>query len=275
MVLKLFDTHCHFETTDPAVIGGILSRAHAAGVAKLMAVGGSVELNAAATATAACATAHQGDSPQTFSGDCPHQVACPQAASRDCPQVVCALGYDRDQTSADRPPIPDDAPLAAWGEIGLDYHYSPETRTAQLDLFAAQLEEARRRNLPVVIHTREADDDTLGVLREVSSRGVIHCFTGTPSFARQLLNLGFYISISGIVTFRVADNVRESALVVPDDRLLIETDSPFLAPVPKRGQPNEPAFIAHTCAFLAQLRHVLPEQLAEQTFANAEAMLAV
>ncbi len=253
MAQRLFDTHCHFETTEAASIGGILSRARAAGVAKLMAVGGSVELNAAATAAAACATAHSGD----------------------CPQVVCALGYDRDQTSADRPPIPDDAPLAAWGEIGLDYHYSPETRTAQLDLFAEQLEEARRRNLPVVIHTREADDDTLGVLREVPSRGVIHCFTGTPSFARQLLDLGFYISISGIVTFRAADNVRASALVVPDDRLLIETDSPFLAPVPKRGQPNEPAFIAHTCAFLAQLRHVPPEQLAEQTFANAEAMLAV
>ena len=260
MALKLFDTHCHFETTDPVTIGGILSRAHAAGVAKLMAVGGSVELNAAATAAAACATAHLGDSP--------HQVACPQVASGDCPQVVCALGYDRDQTSADRPPIPDDAPLAAWGEIGLDYHYSPETRTAQLDLFADQLEEARRRNLPVVIHTREADDDTLGVLREVPSRGVIHCFTGT-------LDLGFYISISGIVTFRAADNVRASALVVPDDRLLIETDSPFLAPVPKRGQPNEPAFIAHTCEFLASLRKVPAERLAEITFANAEAMLAV
>ena len=225
-----------------------------------MAVGGSVELNAAATAAVACASAHSGD--------------CPQAALGDCPQVVCALGYDRDQISADRPSIPDDVPLAAWGEIGLDYHYSPETRNAQLALFAEQLEEARRRNLPVVIHTREADDDTLGVLREVPSRGVIHCFTGTPSFARSLLDLGFYISISGIVTFRAADNVRASALVVPDDRLLIETDAPFLAPVPKRGQSNEPAFIAHTCAFLADLRHVPSERLAEQTFANAEAMLA-
>ena len=252
MALKLFDTHCHFETTDSTTIGGILSRARAARVARLMAVGGSVELNAAAMAARTYATAHSGD----------------------CPQVVCALGYDRDQISADRPPIPDDAPLAAWGEIGLDYHYSPETRNAQLALFSEQLEEARRRNLPVVIHTREADDDTLGVLREVPSRGVIHCFTGTPSFARPLLDLGFYISISGIVTFRAADNVRESARVVPDDRLLIETDAPFLAPVPKRGQPNEPAFIAHTCAFLADLRHVPPEHLAETTFANAEAMLA-
>ena len=252
MALKLFDTHCHFETTDSTIIGSILSRARAAGVARLMAVGGSVELNAAATAARTYAAAHSGD----------------------CPQVVCALGYDRDQISADRPPIPDDAPLAAWGEIGLDYHYSPETRNVQLALFAEQLEEARRRNLPVVIHTREADDDTLGVLREIPSRGVIHCFTGTPSFARPLLDLGFYISISGIVTFRAADNVRESARVVPDDRLLIETDAPFLAPVPKRGQPNEPAFIAHMCAFLADLRHVPPERLAEQTFANAEAMLA-
>ena len=260
MPLKLFDTHCHFETTDPATIGGILSRARAVGVTKLMAVGGSIELNAAATAAVAYATAHSGDSPLVTLGD--------------SPQVVCALGYDRDQITAERPPIPDDAPLAAWGEIGLDYHYSPETRNAQLELFAEQLEEARRRNLPVVIHTREADDDTLGVLREIPSRGVIHCFTGTPSFARPLLDLGFYISISGIVTFRAADNVRESARVVPDDRLLIETDAPFLAPVPKRGQPNEPAFIAHTCTFLADLRHVSPERLAEQTFANAEAMLA-
>ena len=251
MALKLFDTHCHFETTDPATIGGILSRARAAGVAKVMAVGGSVELNAAATAAAACAAAHPGD----------------------CPQVVCALGYDRDQVAANRPPISADAPLAAWGEIGLDYHYSPETRAAQLALFAEQLEEARCRDLPVVIHTREADDDTLGVLREVPSRGVIHCFTGTPSFARSLLDLGFYISISGIVTFRAADNVRESALVVPDDRLLIETDAPFLAPVPKRGQPNEPAFVAYTCEFLASLRKVPAERLAEITFANAETML--
>ena len=106
-----------------------------------------------------------------------------------------------------------------------------------------------------------------------ASRGVIHCFTGSPGFAKRLLDLGFYISISGIVTFRAADNVRESALVVPDDRILIETDSPFLAPVPLRGQPNEPAFIAHTCRFLAKLRGTDEEAFADLTFHNAEEVL--
>ena len=125
-----------------------------------------------------------------------------------------------------------------------------------------------------MIHTREADDDTLGLLREIPSKGVIHCFTGNPSFCRALLDLGFFISISGIVTFRAADNVRESALVVPDDRLLIETDSPFLAPVPMRGNPNEPAFLAHTAKFLAELRKTPLDDFAALTTANALRLLA-
>ena len=192
------------------------------------------------------------------------------------PRVLCAVGLDRDQIN-----LSGDSPstllpfLSAWGEIGLDYHYSPETREAQLKLFAGQLEEAKRRGLPVVIHTREADDDTLGLLREIPSRGIIHCFTGTPDAVRKFLDLGFYISISGIVTFRAADNVRESALVVPDDRILIETDSPFLAPVPLRGRPNEPAFVRHVCEFLAKLRGMAAEDFAELTFANAESALGI
>ena len=248
--MKLYDTHCHFEAeaTDEDVrcpsgrIAAIVERARAAGVERMMAVGGSVALNRAAMIAQGLGTR-------------------------------MALGYDRDQIAAERPPIAEDAPLAAWGEIGLDYHYSPETREAQLKLFAEQLEEARRRGLPVVIHTREADDDTLALLREIPSRGIIHCYTGTPEAARRFLDLGFYISISGIVTFRAADNVRESALVVPDDRILIETDSPFLAPVPLRGQPNEPAFIAHTCRFLAKLRGTDEEAFADLTFHNAEEVL--
>ena len=144
---------------------------------------------------------------------------------------------------------------------------------AQRRLFAEQLEEARRRGLPVVIHTREAAADTIALLREIPSRGIIHCFTGSPDEAKAYLDLGFYVSISGIVTFRAADNVRESALVVPDDRILIETDSPFLAPVPLRGRRNEPAFIRHTCEFLARLRGVPAEDFAELTFANAESVL--
>ena len=250
---EYFDTHCHFESDDPASFAPILSRARAAGVTTLMAVGGSVELNAAAIAVQAYAAAHPDDSPR----------------------CMCALGYDRDQAGRDLPTVPAEARLAAWGEIGLDYHYSPETRKEQLAHFAAQLDEARKRDLPVVIHTREADDDTLGVLREIPARGVIHCFTGTPPFEGKLLDLGFYISFSGIVTFRAADNVRESALYVPDDRILIETDAPFLAPVPKRGQTNEPAFIMHTCEFLARLRKTPTDIFATLTCANARSMLGI
>ena len=240
--MKLYDTHCHFEAEDASVIAAIVERARAAGVERMMAVGGSVALNRAAMVAQGLGTR-------------------------------MALGYDRDQIAAERPPIVEDAPLAAWGEIGLDYHYSPETREAQLKLFAEQLEEARRRGLPVVIHTREADDDTLALLREIPSRGIIHCYTGTPEYAKRFLDLGFFISISGIVTFKPADNVRASARVIPDDRILIETDSPFLAPVPLRGQPNEPAFIVHTCEFLAKLRGVSADAFAELTFANAERIL--
>ncbi len=245
--MRFFDTHCHFAR---GAIRPVLERAKAAGVAKILAVGGSPELNDAALEAA-----------RTASG------------APDLPDVLVACGYDRDQAGLDRPAL-GDLPLAAWGEIGLDYHYSPETRAAQLALFEGQLEEARRRGLPVSIHTREADDDTLAVLRQAGVGGVIHCFTGDPGFCRRLLDLGFFISFSGIVTFRAADNVRESALVVPDDRLLVETDSPFLAPVPMRGGANEPAYVVHTARFLARLRGRDEESFAELVFANAEGLFA-
>ena len=242
--MRLFDTHCHFETADAAEIAAVVARARAAGVERMMAVGGSAALNASAS-----------------------------LAAESC-GCLCACGYDRDQTAAERPPLTNVPKLSAWGEIGLDYHYSPETRKEQMALFAAQLEEARQRDLPVVIHTREAAEDTVALLKDIPSRGIIHCFTGTPLEAKSYLDLGFYVSISGIVTFRAADNVRETALFVPDDRMLIETDSPFLAPVPMRGKANEPAFITHTCEFLAKLRGVAPDDFAELTFANAERVLA-
>ena len=242
MQIQLFDTHCHFEGTAEE-IAAQLDRAAAAGVTRVMAVGGSESLNAG--------------------------VGC-AAAGR--PQVLRAIGWDRDQIGRDLPPL-DYTGVAAVGEIGLDYHYAPESRKAQLDLFGRQLELARRLDKPVVIHTREADDDTLGLLREIPSKGIIHCFTGNPSFCRALLDLGFYVSISGIVTFRAADNVRESALVVPDDRILVETDSPFLAPVPLRGNPNEPAFVVHTAKFLADLRKTPFAAFAALTTANARAVL--
>ena len=256
--MKLYDTHCHFERADPTEIAAILARAKAAGVEKLMAVGGSPSLNE----TAALAV----------------EVAADVFVA---PQVSCAVGFDREQAGKDLKRETEDlrgletldARLAAWGEIGLDYHYSPETRDRQIELFAQQLEEARTRDLPVVIHTREAAADTVSLLREIPSRGIIHCFTGTPDEARAFLDLGFYISISGIVTFKPAHNVREVARMLPDDRVLIETDSPFLAPEPLRGTPNEPAFIAHTCEFMAKLRGVSAEAFADLTFANAERIL--
>jgi TatD DNase family protein len=241
--MRLFDTHCHFESSSQEEISSIISRAKSDGVAKILAVGGSIELNASALA----------------------------AREEGC---LAALGYDRDQIDVALPSVEDDAGICAWGEIGLDYYYSPETREKQLAFFLSQLEEASRRDLPVVIHTRYADDDTLGALRDVSSRGIIHCFTGEWAFAKKLLDLGFFISYSGIVTFRAADNVRESALLVPDDRILIETDSPFLAPVPMRGKKNEPAFLKHTCSFLAALRKTSTEEFAELTFLNGERALS-
>jgi len=258
--MRLFDTHCHFETADAAETRAILERAKNAGVECLMAVGGSPALNTTALQAAELGGARSG-----------------KAEAGSLPAVLCAVGFDRDQVGLANDASPfsllPSSFLSAWGEIGLDYHYSPETREAQRRLFAEQLEEARRRGLPVVVHTREADDDTVGILREVPSRGIIHCFTGTPEAARRFLDLGFYISISGIVTFRAADNVRESALVVPDDRILMETDSPFLAPVPMRGRPNEPAFVRHVCEFMAGLRGVSTEDFAELTFANAMSVL--
>ncbi|MCR5415151.1 MAG: TatD family hydrolase [Kiritimatiellae bacterium] len=234
---ELFDTHAHFEGT-PEETASAVARAREAGVAHIMAVGGSGPLN-------------RGTEGFAFR----------------------AIGWDRDQAGKELPPL-DYSGVAAVGEIGLDYHYSPGTRLSQMDLFARQLELARDKNLPVVIHTRDADSDTLGLLREIPSRGIIHCFTGTPAFARDLLDLGFYVSISGIVTFRAADNVRESALTVPDDRILIETDSPFLAPVPMRGNPNEPAFLVHTARFLAGLRKTRLEDFARITTANAFKILS-
>ncbi len=246
----LFDSHCHFETADEEEIAAILKRARAAGVGSVMAVGGSDKLNGN-VAAAYRAAAALGDA---------------------APWLYRAIGYDRDQAATPFESLPplDLANIHALGEIGLDYHYDEAPRHAQRELFARELEIARAANLPVIIHTRDADDDTLAILREIPSRGVIHCFTGSPDFCRRLLDLGFFISISGIVTFRAAENVRESSRVIPLDRLLIETDSPFLAPVPLRGKANEPAFIVHTARFLAGLRAISPDLLASTTTANAE-----
>ncbi|MCF2514213.1 TatD family hydrolase [Sphingomonas sp. G124] len=162
--------------------------------------------------------------------------------------------------------------VIAIGECGLDYYYDKSDRSAQRERFQAHIEAARTTGLPLIVHTREAEADTAEILsREVGKggvAGVLHCFTGTADLARTALGLGFYISISGIVTFKNAKDLQEVAKAIPQDRLLVETDSPFLAPVPHRGQTCEPAFVADTAAFLAELRDEPLDELAEATTAN-------
>lgn len=141
------------------------------------------------------------------------------------------------------------------GEIGLDYHYDFAARPVQQAVFAAQLELARELALPIVIHTREATDDTFAILKDVQGvRGVFHCFTGDVDMARRALDIDFHLSFAGILTFPKADTLREAARIVPANRLLIETDSPYLAPVPYRGKRNEPAFVARVLETLATVR---------------------
>lgn len=162
--------------------------------------------------------------------------------------------------------------VIAWGEIGLDYHYDNSPRDVQRDVFRKQLGLARERKLPVVIHTREAEADTLAILREEwkgsELPGVIHCFTGTAVFAEQMVEMGFYISFSGVVTFKNATDLRRTARDLPSDSLLVETDSPFLAPEPYRGRRNEPAFVVEVARRIAEIRGVTVEDVARTTSVN-------
>jgi TatD DNase family protein len=162
--------------------------------------------------------------------------------------------------------------VIAIGECGLDYFYDKSDRAAQRERFAAHIEAARQTGLPLVVHTREAEADTAGILeaavKEGGVTGVLHCFTGSAELARKGLDLGFYVSLSGIVTFKNAADLQATAKWLPADQMLVETDSPFLAPVPHRGQKCEPAFVADTASFVAQLRREDPEELAEATTAN-------
>lgn len=170
----------------------------------------------------------------------------------------------------------DTVQAVAVGEIGLDYHYDFSPRDVQQDVFGAQVELAVTRGLPVVIHTREATDDTMAVLREAGGgrlRGVMHCFSGTLSEARQALEIGFYISLSGILTFPKAGDLRDVARQLPADRLLVETDAPFLAPVPNRGKRNEPAWVRLTLETLAKVRGVPADEMSAQVAANFHALI--
>ena len=251
--MNFFDTHAHFGL-NPGANAVIMQRALDAGVERLVAVGGSPDLNAAAMAVAEVFPSRAG----------------------------LAIGFDRSQAAdasaeefvATVKELNERSSVVAVGETGLDYHYEAETEDAQCELFAAQLALANEWQKPIIIHTREADEATLRVLEKTpwsgeGLRGVIHCFTGTKEFAKELLNRNLSISFSGIVTFRNADMLRESAAFVPDERLLIETDSPYLAPVPMRGKQNEPAFVKHVAECLSEVRGVTVAHIADVTTRNA------
>jgi TatD DNase family protein len=166
--------------------------------------------------------------------------------------------------------------VLAVGEIGLDYHYDFSPRDVQRAVFLQQLEIAAESGKPIVIHTREAWDDTLETLRaHWRGAGIMHCFTGDQTQARQALDLGFHLGFGGVLTFPKADAVRQAARVAPDDRLLVETDCPYLAPVPHRGKRNEPAFVVETVRRLAEVRGCAPEEIAEITTRNFERLMFV
>ena len=162
--------------------------------------------------------------------------------------------------------------VVAIGETGLDFYYDKSDRAQQCTGFREHIKASRETGLPIIIHTRDAEADTAAILteemREGAFTGVIHCFTASAAFARIALDLGMYISLSGIVTFKNAQDLQDVAKWLPEDRLLVETDAPFLAPIPHRGRTGEPAFVADTARFVAQLRGVAPEILAQQTSDN-------
>jgi TatD DNase family protein len=241
-----FDNHCHLD--DERLVDGAdaaLTRARAAGVGGFITIGTDAERSAIAIAIAA---AH--DDVWATVGLHPHD------AKNGVTTIVDLL----------------DAPkVVAVGECGLDFHYDKSPRPEQRVAFAEQIALAHARDLTLVIHTREAWDDTFSILAAagVPARTVFHCFTGGPDEARRCLDLGAYLSFSGIVTFKAADDVRAAAALCPLDRLLVETDSPYLAPVPHRGRPNEPAFVALVGAAVAATKGVDPGEIEECAFVNA------
>ncbi|MCK3655265.1 metal-dependent hydrolase [Pasteurellaceae bacterium Macca] len=171
-----------------------------------------------------------------------------------------------------------DPRVVAVGETGLDYHYTPETKALQQSLFTQQIEIAKLVKKPLIIHTRSAREDTMAMLEQGQADqcgGVLHCFTEDWAMAKRALDLGFYISISGIITFRNAEELRNVVRQVPLDRLLVETDSPYLAPIPYRGKPNQPAYVREVCDYLATLKGISSEELARITTQNVQNLFKI
>ena len=255
--MRLADSHCHLNY--PGLTerqGEVLAHARAQGVTAM--------LNIATRESewdAVLGTAEREPDVWASVGVHPHEADA--HAHVDAALLIERAGHPR---------------VVGLGESGLDYHYDHSDRGRQQANFREHIAASRATRLPLIVHTRDAENDTLAIMAEEMGKGafpaVIHCFTGTAPFARDMLALGFSISISGIVTFKSARELQAVAAEIPEDRLLIETDAPFLAPVPHRGKTGEPAMVADTCRFLAQLRGVEAEALAERTAANFHALFA-
>ena len=252
----MIDSHCHLaDETFAHDLDAVVRRARDAGVERALVI---LEAGNASEVTQAARLEMLWPEARFAVGVHPHQA---HQFAGNAPGVETLV---RTQIAA--------TPLArAVGEIGLDYHYDFSPREVQHAVLRTQVRLARELDWPVVIHTREADADTIAILRDEGGgelRGVLHCFTGTPALAEAGLNLGFYISLAGIVTFPKAEALRETARAVPLDRLLTETDSPFLAPTPHRGKRNEPAYVSRVVEALAALHNIDPRALAARTAAN-------
>jgi TatD DNase family protein len=247
----LVDSHCHLEFPEFAPEReAVIARARAAGVGHMLTIStrtrrfAEIAEIAEANVDVSCSV-----------GTHPHHAA-------EEPEITA----ERLVALAQHPKV------VAFGETGLDYHYDNSPRPVQEAAFRNHIRAALEADLPIIVHTRDAEADTIRVLREEGQggrlTGVIHCFSSSRWLAEQALELGFHISFSGIVTFKRSDEIKEVAKACPVDRLLVETDAPFLAPVPLRGRRNEPAFVVHTASLVAELRETNLEDLAEHSTRN-------
>jgi len=247
----LVDSHCHLDFPDYAgQVDQVMTRAAEAGVAVCLTIGTELK---------------------RFPGV--------RAVAEQFPHVWCSVGVHPHESETEA--LDDEAVLIAEtahpkvvgiGETGLDYYYEHAPRIPQQKNFRAYIAAARHTGLPLIVHTRDADDDTIAILRDEMAKGrfcgLIHCFTGTQRLADAALELGLYISVSGIATFKNSKALRDVIATVPLERLLVETDAPYLAPVPHRGKTNEPAFVVHTAKMLAELKGVSQDALARATTEN-------